>query len=228
MIILDKQRDLIEKIVLTFETGKQEPQYGALAIVKDGKNGTKQISYGKFQVTEQGKLRLLIREYIETGMGIYNEHFKKYINLIGVEPLSNNSDFISILKLAGEDCIMQEIQDRFFYYQYWAPALKWARIHGFELPLSMLIIYDSFIHSGGILRFLRKRFMEYPPSKDGSEIKWCTQYVNTRHQWLKYHKNPILRNTIYRTETLMAQIEKDNWSLSKQPIFVNGLSVSVD
>lgn len=228
MIILNKQRDLIEKIVLTFETGKQEPQYGALAIVKDGKNGTKQISYGKFQVTEQGKLCLLIRKYIENGMGSYVEHFKKYIDLIGVEPLSNNMEFISLLKLAGKEYIMQDIQDLFFEEQYWLPAQTWAETNGFIFPLSMLIIYDSFIHSGGILRFLRKRFPEYPPAQDGSEIKWCTQYVNTRHQWLKYHKNPILRNTIYRTETLMEQIEKDNWSLSKQPIFVNGLSVSVD
>ncbi|RYG51219.1 MAG: hypothetical protein EOO01_08965 [Chitinophagaceae bacterium] len=32
-----------------------------------------------------------------------------------------------------------------------------------------LVIYDSFLHSGSILEFLRKRFAEMPSSKGGGE-----------------------------------------------------------
>ena len=67
---------------------------------------------------------------------------------------------------------MQRIQDDFFDKRYFQPAMQWADTNEFTLPLSALVIYDSFIHSGSILDFLRKRFPEVPPAKGGNEKTW--------------------------------------------------------
>ena len=45
---------------------------------------------------------------------------------------------------------MRQTQDAFFDKVYFQPAKAWADAHGFTLPLSMLVIFDSFIHSGQI------------------------------------------------------------------------------
>ena len=89
----------------------------------------------------------------------------------------------------------------------------------------MLVIYDSYIHSGSIPMFLRKRFKEFTPVNEGDEKKWITSYIDVRHQWLKYHEKPILRKTIYRTQVFINEIEKGNWNLEKLPINANGIIV---
>jgi len=122
---------------------------------------------------------------------------------------------------------MRSTQDEFFDLAYYNPAYEFFTRNGFELPLSMLVIYDSYIHSGGVLTSLRKRFGEYPPAKGGNEKKWITSYVDVRHQWLKYHTNPILRRTIYRTQCFKDQIAEDNWMLDKLPINANGVEVNI-
>jgi len=59
---------------------------------------------------------------------------------------------------------MRQVQDVFFDKRYFQPAMTWADSNGFALPLSALVIYDSFVHSASILGFLRKRFPEEPPA----------------------------------------------------------------
>lgn len=76
----------------------------------------------------------------------------------------------------------------------WTPTLEQAQTfiedesaakNGFSLPLSALVIYDSFIHSGSILYFLRKRFHEMPTAKGGDEKTWIRQYVGVRQNCLR-------------------------------------------
>ena len=97
--------------------------------------------------------------------------------------------------------------------------------HGFTLPMSMLVIYDSFIHSGSILPFLRKKFAEPVPAQGGDEKKWIGEYVKARHKWLAGHSKPILRKTIYRTNCYLGEIEGKNWHLTVLPIRMNGIAV---
>ena len=120
---------------------------------------------------------------------------------------------------------MQRTQDKFFDEHYFEPAKAWAIKFGFEAALSMLVIYDSFIHSGRIFDFLRSRFQERPPAKGGAETRWIEEYVDARHYWLKNHRRPLLRKTIYRTESLRREIERNNWDLSDLPIDANGVKV---
>jgi chitosanase len=225
-MIPENIKKLIEHIINVFETGTPEGKYSQVTILADGKNGTRQITFGRSQTTEQGNLAKLIEMYILNN-GIYTEQFSKYIDKIGKQPLVDNKTFKDLLRTAAkEDEIMRSTQDEFFDLAYYNPAYEFFTKNGFELPLSMLVIYDSYIHSGGILMSLRKRFGEYPPAKGGDEKKWITSYVDVRHQWLKYHANPILQRTIYRTQCFKDQITADNWMLDKLPVNANGVKVS--
>ena len=120
---------------------------------------------------------------------------------------------------------MRRVQDEFFDRRYFRPAVQWADTNGFALPFSGLVIYDSFIHSGGILDVLRKRFPEVPPARGGSEKAWITQYVDVRHRWLAHHPKPALQATVYRTRCFTRDIARENWDLSQLPITANGVKV---
>lgn len=115
-------------------------------------------------------------------------------------------------------------QDKLFDEKYFNPAMKWAVTNGFDENLSLLVIYDSFIHSGGILDFLRKRFSASTPKNGGDEKEWTTQYINTRHDWLKNHSNAILRKTIYRTNDMKRAIAAKDWNLDLTFV-ANGIKV---
>ena len=224
-MITESNKRLIERIVNVFETGTPEGKYSQITILADGKNGSRQITYGRSQTTEQGNLAKLIEMYIRNN-GTFAEQFSKYIDKIGKQPLVDNKTFKDLLRSAGkEDEIMRSTQDEFFDLAYYKPAYEFFATNAFELPLGLLVIYDSYIHSGSIPQFLRKRFGEYPPAKGGDEKKWITSYVDVRHQWLKYHTNPILQRTIYRTQCFKDQITGDNWQLDKLPVMAHGVNV---
>jgi chitosanase len=224
MALLNK-KNLIQKIVNVFESGTPEGKYDTLVIYADGVNDTHQITYGRSQTTEQGNLEQLIEMYVEDN-GKYAADFVPYLEKIGVEPLVDDEYFKKLLKDAAQkDKNMRDTQDKFFDKYYWEPSVEWAKRNGFKFALSMLVIYDSYIHSGRIPMYLRKRFKEYPPEKGGDEKKWIDSYVDVRHQWLKYHERPILRKTIYRTQTFINEIGRENWDLEKLPIVANGVEV---
>ncbi len=219
-------KKLIEHVINVFETGTPEGKYNQVTIYADGKNGTRQITYGRSQTTEQGNLAKLIQLYIKKE-GKYAEQFSKYIDKIGKQPLVDNKAFKYLLKTsATDDEIMRSTQDEFFDLAYYNPAYEFFSTNGFALPLSMLVIYDSYIHSGSVPQKLRKLFGEYPPVKGGDEKKWVTSYVDVRHQWLKYHTNPIVQRTTYRTQCFKDQITADNWALDKLPIIANEVKVN--
>ena len=220
----------IERVINAFETGSAEGHYGALVKLKDHndpetKTTIVQVTFGRSQTTEFGHLRTLIQDYIESG-GIHGNELKPFVHKIGKKPsLATNDTFCNLLKSAGKtDPIMRACQDRLFDTKYYQPAHNWFSRNGFVLPLSLLVIYDSFIHSGSILSFLRKRFNTAIPANGGQEKEWIVNYVNARHSWLSNHSNPILRNTVYRTRCFKEQIQKNDWNLS-QPIKAQGVTI---
>ncbi len=217
------QATKIIQVLNVFETGKRDGKYDALVVYKDFLHNTqryRQITYGKSQTTEFGNLKTLLKMYVDAG-GIFGSQFNPYLNRIGLisndipKTLADDENFKSLLrKSAREDEKMRSIQDAFFERYYFQPALAFFSHHQFTLPLSLLVIYDSFIHSGSILMFLRQRFPEMPPLQGGDERRWITQYVNARHDWLKNHSYQTLRNTIYRTGLFQRLINDGNWDLS--------------
>ena len=215
----------VQQVINVFETGSIGGGYDTISIFKDGRNNTSQITFGKSQTTEQGNLNTLIKMYIEN-KGVFSPEFRPYLPKIGKESLVNDANFKALLRRsAREDSIMRDTQDIFFDVVYYTPALHFFNGYKFTLPLSLLVIYDSFIHSGGILGFLRERFSEMPPSMGGDEKKWIKSYVDVRNEWLKNHPKKILQNTVYRTVCFQKQIKNGNWMLD-QPVDANGVMVS--
>lgn len=205
----------IEQIVNAFETSSIDGKYDALVVLKDGKDNTRQITYGRSQTTEQGNLKTLIDMY-STRNGIFANDFKPFRPKIGKVPLADDADFKDLLrKAAREDIIMQNAQDEFFDILYYTPALASFTSLALTLPLSLLVVYDSFIHSGCVSADLRNRFPEMPPSSGGDEKAWIKAYVKTRHEWLATHKKVILHKTVYRTQCFLDQIKNNNWLLEK-------------
>ena len=219
MILTPTQKEKILQIVSVFETSSTKKKYGTLVIAKDGPNiaGTKerkkQITYGAHQTTEYGLLKVLLTMYVKAPGALYARQLKPYLSFIGKTPLHANEPFKRHLIFAANDKVMQKTQDLFFEKYFFTPALNWATIQGFTLPLSMAVIYDSYIHSGGIPGWLRDDFRAVPPAAGGTEKLWIEQYVNARDMWLENHSDKILRNTDYRTDTWKEQIKNQNWFL---------------
>jgi len=225
MNLTDKQRSLVERVINTAETGKPEGNYAAISIYSDGPHDIRQITYGRSQTTEYGNLRRLIQMYVAAN-GTYSESLSTYADKVGSIPLTDNLDFKSLLKNAGKnDSVMRRVQDQFFEEIYFNPAIKWADENGFIEPLSALIIYDSFIHSGGVLWPIRQMFPESPPKQGGNEKSWIKGYTSARNMWLLNHRRSAVRSSAYRTKAYLEQIEKNNWDLSILPVNMNGADV---
>ena len=168
-------KNKIEDIVNVFESGSTNGNYATLVKYKDYSDpatGTNmvQITYGRSQTTEFGNLKGLLKMYVDAN-GQYVQKLSPYLNRLGKKPsLCTDKNFCDTLVAAGKnDPQMRTCQDEFFDSYYFLPAYSWFKEMGFTLPLSLLVIYDSEIHSGGIPDFLRKRFAEKPPIKGGNE-----------------------------------------------------------
>lgn len=226
MELTPAQRAIIERTINVVETGKPDGNYAAIVRYADGPHNIRQITYGRSQTTEYGNLRKLVQAYVAAN-GMFSHELSVYADRVGSDPLTDDNNFIALLKNAGKnDPVMRKVQDQFFDDVYFRPAMQWADDHQFKLPLSALVIYDSFIHSGQILWFLRQRFAESPPSLGGDEKKWVKAYVDVRHDWLANHPRKILQKTTYRTQAFKDQIAKNNWDLSQLPLMMNGVAVT--
>jgi chitosanase len=231
MAISNVQKQKILQVVNVFETGTPQGNYAAISIFADGPAGSdgkpiRQITYGRSQTTEFGNLKALLQQYTAVG-GAFASSLQPYLSKIGKQPsLCTDNDLLNILKTAAKtDPLMQTTQDTFFDILYYQPAFKWFSSMKFTTALSLLVIYDSFIHSGTVPVFLRERFAEKVPVNGGDEKRWIAQYVNTRHNWLLTHSRKVLRNTVYRTNCFKQAIVKNNWDL-QLPVNANGTIVA--
>jgi chitosanase len=223
-------KNKIEDVINVFESGSINGNYATLVKYKDFTDPSTQmnlvqITYGRSQTTEFGNLKGLVKMYVEAN-GQFAKELSPYINRIGKKPsLSIDKAFCDCLINAGKsDPVMKVCQDDFFDSYYFLPAFSWFNQMGFTLPLSLLVIYDSEVHSGGVPDFLRKRFSAKPPVKGGDEKTWIKQYVDVRYQWLKNHSKKILQKTVYRMQCFKTQIQNNNWELI-QPVRANGINV---
>jgi chitosanase len=89
---------------------------------------------------------------------------------------------------------------------------------GWVEPLSLAIVYDSFIH--GSFARIRDRVPSHLP-----ERQWITTYLAERREWLASISR--LRKTLYRMDALRALIEANNWKL-RTPFTVRGVVINED
>lgn len=213
----------IEQCVNIFETGSIHGNYSDVSIFRDGPHDVRQLTYGRSQTTQYGNLGDLLKMYGEAN-GEFSSELLPYADKMKDPQTVSDSKLIHLLKEAGKDPVMQATQDEFFDSHYWEPALKFFTDHGFKEDLSMLVIYDSYIHSGSIPMYLRRRFDEVPPDQGGDEKQWIKKYVYVRHDWLSNHSREILRKTSYRTKVFKEMILKNDWNLDEK-YTINGVEL---
>ena len=207
----------IHHVIDVFETGHVNPDYAAHVIQDDGPGGCTQITYGKLQTTEYGNLAELVQSYVDNG-GKYADALRPFIPMIGKQSLAKNQTFVSTLIAAGSDPVMGRTQETFFDKRYWAPMSAFADANGFTLNLSILVLFDSYIQSGSILHEIRNTFPESVPASGGGDEKaWVTAYVNARKSFIANHPNPLVRETVYRMNTMLTILAENDWDL-KLPI----------
>lgn len=227
MELTGDQIRIIEHVINVFETGSPEGDYSDISIFHDGPDDRRQITYGRSQTTEYGHLGALVRAYVGAKgaqESIVNA-LSPYVGLIGSTPLVDDDHFRFLLQHAAGDPVMHTVQDSFFRKTYLEPAIAWATAHGFQLPLSALVIYDSFVHSGSIRSDIRERFRECPPAQGGDEKIWIEEYVQARRSWLANHRRTILHSTVYRCDCFLHEISRENWRLDKPPVRAHGVDV---
>lgn len=219
---MDK-KNLIKKILLAFEQSRTTIGYDKIYTWEDGPNSIKQITLS-FGITEYGNLKKFIESYCKKD-GRHKKEFESYIPSIGKTSLVNNSDFLKLLKDSASDPVMQMCQDQAYEEMYINPAYKFCDTNKLILPLSKLVICDSYLQSGSILSFLRKKFSESIPVNGGDEKKWIESYCTVRRDWLKNHSRKILNKTIYRMDFMLDRIKKGDWELTQSPFNANGVII---
>ena len=160
MNLTPAQKSLLERVVNVFETGKPDGDYGLIAIFHDGPHNIRQITYGRSQTTEYGKLRQLVQAYVAAN-GIFSAALRRYADDVGSKPLTDNEDFKNLLRRAGrEDVVMRRVQDKFFDDAYFRPAMKWADQVLHERALLALVLEGEVaivFDAAGEMRFVEVR-----------------------------------------------------------------------
>lgn len=218
----------IRRVLSVAETGETEWNPSALYIYADDNRFRpphKQITLSIGFTEGGGNLKKVLQRYIAEGGKLATQLEPYMQGLGGRDTLANNTAFVDLLKAAGKESVMADAQKECFDELYLEPAFVWAKEYGFTMPLSYLVIADSFLHSGSMLGFLMNSFSEKKPVAGGDEKKWITDYLDARKKWLSNHPNRILRNTVYRANCFIAELARDNWLLVDTPVVMTGTSI---
>lgn len=231
-MLSDANNAVILQILQAIETGKAAGDYGLISLMHDGAGGRLQVTLGVQFDEASGQLAKVLQGYCSAAPASQGaaaiepaiEKVNTFANSTATR-LALDQPFHAILRSLGADPIMREVQDQLFESETLAPAAAWFKGYGFTLPLSMLVIQDSFLQSGGVLLSLRRQFAELPPVSGGDEKKWVSQYVQTRSDWLAGSSNSAMRASRYRTRFLLKLISAGDWELAGAKYTVNDVTI---
>jgi chitosanase len=233
-MLSDANTAVILQILQAIETGNAAGDYGLVSLMHDGAGDRLQVTLGIQFDEASGQLAKVLQAYCSAApasqaaaaLDAAIEKVNAFANSTATR-LALDQPFQAILRSLGPDPIMQKVQDRLFESETLKPALAWFAGYGFTLPLSMLVIQDSFLQSGGISFSLRRRFAALPPISGGDEKTWVAQYVGARNDWLAASTNSAVRASRYRTLFLLKLISAGDWDLAAAEYVVNGVPVNV-
>ncbi len=206
------------------DSGSQLTEYDKIYLYHDGPHKTKQVTLGR-GYTEAGSLWTVFQYYKDL-QGKNADVLLNYKKDAGKEKLASNKEFLHlIIDSAQKEQLFRDAEDKTFDDIYWNPAEKdYFTKYGFKEPLSLAVIEDSKLHSGGMLKFLTNSFPEKKPSDGGNEHEWIKSYVYARYNWLA-HASELLSHTVYRPLFFINQIKKDNWNF-ELPLVMNGTKIT--
>lgn len=217
------QKKAAHAIVNIFETGRVHGNYGQVTLLA---GDTGHLTYGRSQTTlGSGNLYLLIKDYVDAPGAAYASELSNYLGRLEAIDLSldHDRDLRYFLREAGDDPVMQEVQDKFFDRVYWAPSLRSADAIGISLPLGVGVVYDSHIH-GSWNRMRDRTINQCGDPRAIGEQQWISNYVDVRRNWLATHSNTLLHKTVYRMDAYRRLISEGNWELSL-PFRVRGIRI---
>ncbi|MBI1359666.1 MAG: hypothetical protein GC155_05210 [Alphaproteobacteria bacterium] len=203
------QLETILAFVNVFETGKIRGDYSGLSHSPEGAGG---LSYGLhgFSLTS-GALYTVVAAYTEADGARYADALRPYLDRIKARDrsLADDANFLSVLRAAGQDPVMQSTQLEVSLKGYFMPTFAKAQELGLRQPLSYAVVYDSYINSGR-LNMYDRTVAQVGPLNGANEKEWIAAYVATRKEWLA-ERFPQL---VPRMETFERLIAADNWSLT--------------
>jgi chitosanase len=224
----DLEASTAKAIVNMFETGRLLGNYAS--VVVDPKDPG-HLTYGRSQTTlASGNLYTLIASYCGAPGAQFATQLQPYLDLLQARDFSldNDMDLRSVLKQAGSDPTMHQVQDRFFDNAFWLPAnrlaanITLAGRTGLTTSLGITTVYDSVVHgSFSTMRSATSASFPSPPA----EQDWVTRYVSIRRAWLAGNKIVRLRDTVYRMDELKKLIDANNWNLALD-ITLRGITVT--
>lgn len=222
-MLTETQKQTAQAIVNIFETGSARGEYGQVTLLA---GDTGHLTYGRAQTTlASGNLFLLIKAYVETPLAQFGTALAGFLPALEAKDISldNDSNLHELLKAAGEDPVMWDVQDQFFDRVYWEPTVRSANFISVVTPLGFSVVYDSRIH--GSWHRMRDRTIDEHGTVDNlGEKNWIGRYVDTRRDWLANHSNRLLRRTVYRMDSFLALIADNKWDLPL-PLEVRGVTI---
>lgn len=220
-MLTELQKRTCQALVNIFETGRALGVYGAVTYHP---NDPGQLTYGRSQTTlASGNLALLLTAYCKAPDAQYADALRPYLpRLVERSPeLNSDRTLRDLLKAAGDDPVMHDVQDGFFDRVYWTPAATAAAALGLSTALGMATVYDSTVHgSWGRIRDLTNAAVGLLAAC--GEQAWVRGYIGTRRGWLAASSNTLLQKTVYRMDALQALADAGVWDL-RLPLTVRGV-----
>lgn len=222
--ITPTQAATIKAIVNLFETSQVLGDYGKVTVLR---GDTGRLTYGRSQTSlGSGNLARLLRQYCANPGARFATRLAPHLARFDQQEAGLDTDarVHNLLRACADDRVMRDTQDLFFDATYWAPALSAARNAGITTPLGMAVVYDSQVH--GTWTDLRRRTDDEAGTlQQLGEPAWISAYVDQRRRWLAGHRNPLLRQTVYRMDALRRLIDQGFWGLPL-PLVVRDQEIS--
>lgn len=217
------QKRTAQAIVNIFETGKAIGDYGSVTLIP-GDAG--HLTYGRSQTTlASGNLALLMHAYCDAS-GQYSAALRPFLPAFDRLDLTldTNEQMKAVLRSAGDDPVMKNVQDEFFDRVYWNPANEAATSIGITQALGVTVVYDSKIH-GSFDRIRTMTDQQHGKAGAIGERTWVEAYVDVRRNWLATHPNEVLHKTVYRMDAFKGLISRNSWELPL-PLTVRNVIIS--
>lgn len=141
-----EEREITRQIAFRITGVFEAPSYSTVQKIDNGI-----ISYGQHQATlASGTLEVILNLYIEFSDSEVSKKLESFMNRVAAKDktLKNSTEFIDLLKKAGEESEMRTAQDTIFIEKYWNPAIQKAIDENLKSPLAFACFYDTNVQGG--------------------------------------------------------------------------------
>jgi peptidoglycan hydrolase-like protein with peptidoglycan-binding domain len=175
-----EQREITRQIAFRITGVFEAPSYSTIQTVDSGI-----ISYGQHQATlASGTLTIVLQRYIDFSDSENSKKIEPFIPRVKAKDktLKNDTNFLNLLKKAGEESEMHTAQDSVFIENYWNPAIQKAIDENLKSPLAFLCFYDTNVQ-GGLANCIERTKNKIANTQSG-EQKYVQIFLQSRKERL--------------------------------------------